>query len=355
MEKKISHYDLEVELGRGGMGQVYKAYDNTLSRTVVLKLLAPDLVADDDSRKRFLREARLASALDHPNICTIYEIAEDANQYFIAMQYVPGKTLKKVIGGKPLNLDSLLSISLQVADALAAAHATGIVHRDIKSSNIIITPRGQAKVLDFGLAKLVSEKGRTGDRPLQTDELTRLGAPLGTPSYMSPEQARGERVDHRSDIYSLGVVMYEMASGILPFKGNSHVETMHAVMHDTPKPLRELNDKLPAELIAIIDKALQKKPPDRYQTMQPMIEDLQRLSLALRLGGHGVPDGITVPFVSPKRQTAMGGLGRFWDRLMGRAPAPVADTPPSQPPAKRPETPTTQDFSLTSGPKKSLA
>src|ERR1044071_9263451 len=160
MSKLISHYRLEEEIGQGGMGRVHKAYDTTLDRTVVLKLLAPDLVAEDESRKRFLREARLASALDHPNICTIYEIAEVDNQYFIAMQFVPGKTLKKIIGSKPLNLNSLLSIALQVGDALAAAHAKGIVHRDIKSSNIIITPRGQAKVLDFGLAKLLIEKGR---------------------------------------------------------------------------------------------------------------------------------------------------------------------------------------------------
>src|ERR671926_1889164 len=171
----ISHYRLEEELGAGGMGRVHKTYDTTLDRTVVLKLLAADLVAEDESRRRFLREARLASALDHPNICTIYEIAEVDHQYFIAMQYVQGKTLKRLINGRPLSLDSVFSIALQVADALAAAHAKGIVHRDIKSSNIIITPRGQAKVLDFGLATLLNEKGRAAHPEPQQDELTRLG------------------------------------------------------------------------------------------------------------------------------------------------------------------------------------
>src|SRR3977135_4466806 len=178
MATTISHYQLEEELGAGGMGRVHIAYDKPRDRTVVLKLLAPDLMSEDESRKRFLREARLASALDHPNICTIFEIAEADNQYCIAMQHIPGKTLKKVIGSKPLSLDSVFSIALQVGDALAAAHAKGIVHRDIKSSNIIITPSGKAKVLDFGLAKLLSEKGRVEPIEAQADELTKLGTPL---------------------------------------------------------------------------------------------------------------------------------------------------------------------------------
>src|SRR4030095_1815768 len=224
MSRTISHYELHEELGRGGMGRVYKAYDTMLDRTVVLKLLASELMSEEESRKRFLREARLASALDHPNICTIFEIAEVDSQYFIAMQYVLGRTLKKVIGGKPLSLDSLFSIGLQVGDALVAAHAKGIVHRDIKSSNIIITPRGQAKVLDFGLAKLLTEKNRAEKIEKRTDELTKIGAPIGTPAYMSPEQAKGERADHRSDIFSFGVVLYEMATGRVPFKGQSNID-----------------------------------------------------------------------------------------------------------------------------------
>lgn len=325
MNKKLSHYELLEEIGLGGMGRVCKAYDTMLDRTVVLKLLAPDLMSEEDSRKRFLREARLASALDHPNICTIYEIAEVDNQYFIAMQYIPGKTLKKVIGTKPLSPDSVFSIALQVGDALAAAHAKGIVHRDIKSSNIIITPGGKAKVLDFGLAKLLSDKGRV-EVEVQADELTRLGTPLGTPSYMSPELANGERADHRSDIFSFGVVVYEMATGKLPFRGQTSVDVMHAVLHEAHKPAIEINDKLVPDMSAIIDNAIAKKPADRYQSMQPMLEDLQRLSIALRFGAQGVPDGLTTPFVVPKRQSSRGVFGQMIRGLLSRAPGSEAQT-----------------------------
>jgi len=348
MSRTISHYELQEELGQGGMGRVYKSHDTTLSRTIVLKLLAPELMLEEESRKRFLREARLASALDHPNICTIYEIAEADGQYFIAMQYVPGKTLKKVIGGKPLSLDSVFSIALQVGDALAAAHAKGIVHRDIKSSNIIITPRGQAKVLDFGLAKLLTEKGRVEAVEAQ-DELTRLGAPLGTPSYMSPEQAKGERADHRSDIFSFGVVLYEMATGKLPFKGQTNVDVMHAVLHETHKPASEINDKLPLDLCAIIDNAMAKKPAGRYQTIERMLEDAQRLSIALRFGAQGVPDGVTTPFALPKRQSSRSFISRFLSRK------PSVESQPSQLQTAIRHEPSGQDFSLTSGPKKTLA
>ncbi|HKP87888.1 MAG TPA: protein kinase [Blastocatellia bacterium] len=351
MGNTISHYRIEEELGAGGMGQVRKAYDLTLDRTVVLKLLAPDLVAEDESRKRFLREARLASALDHPNICTIYEIAEVGNQYFIAMQHVPGKTLKKVINGRSISLESLLSIALQIADALAAAHAKGIVHRDIKSSNIIITPRGQAKVLDFGLAKLLTDKERAA--ATEADELTRMGAPLGTPNYMSPEQARGERVDHRSDIYSFGVVVYEMATGKLPFKGQTNVDLMHAVLHDSYRPAIEVNDKLPPELSDIIDRAMARKPSDRYQTMQQMLEDLQRASVAVRLGAANVPDGVITPFVVPRRQASRGPISQFINRLFGRD-LPVEPQPGQAPQSTQREA-TNNELSLMSGPRKTLA
>jgi serine/threonine protein kinase len=349
MSRTISHYEMHEQLGQGGMGRVYKAYDTMLDRTVVLKLLAPELMSEEESRKRFLREARLASALDHPNICTIFEIAEVDNQYFIAMQYLPGKTLKKVIGGKPLGLDSVFSIGLQVGDALAGAHAKGIVHRDIKSSNIIITARGHAKVLDFGLAKLLTEKGRAEKIEKQPDELTKLGAPIGTPSYMSPEQAKGERADHRSDIFSFGVVLYEMATGKLPFKGQSNVDVMHAVLHQTHNPAIELNDKIPPDLSAIIDNAMAKKPTGRYQSMQPMLEDLQRLNVALRFGAQGVPDGVTTPFALPKRQTSRG----FISRLLSRKPSLEARLGQQQTALRREVS--GQDFSLTTGAKKTLA
>jgi len=350
MNKVISHYRLAEELGRGGMGTVYKAFDTTLDRTVVLKLLSPELLAQEASRKRFLREARLASALDHPNICTIYETAEADRECFIAMQYIEGRTLKRVIAGKPLSIDSLLAIALQVADAIAAAHGRGIVHRDIKSGNIIITPRGQAKVLDFGLAKLVNEKGQAVDADLQADELTRIGSPIGTPSYMSPEQARGERADHRSDIYSFGVVLYEMAAGRLPFRASSTVDMMHAVIHETPKPLTELNPDLPPALSALVERAMSKDAGDRYQSMQRLIDDLQAISHSLRPSSPGVPDGITVPYVMPSRPAASNPVSRFLSRFFARK----TDTPvqPVQLPARKEATP---DFSVTAGPKKSLA
>jgi serine/threonine-protein kinase len=350
MNQKISHYELQDEIGLGGMGRVCKAYDSMLDRTVVLKLLAPDLMSEEDSRKRFLREARLASSLDHPNICTIYEIAEADNQYFIAMQYIPGKTLKKIIGSKPLSLDSVFSIALQVGDALAAAHAKGIVHRDIKSSNIIITPGGKAKVLDFGLAKLLSDKGRA---EAQAEELTRVGTPLGTPSYMSPELANGERADHRSDIFSFGVVLYEMATGKLPFRGNTSVDVMHAVLHEPHKPAIEVNDKLPPDMSAIIDNAIAKNPADRYQSMQPMLEDLQRLSVALRFGAQGVPDGLTTPFVVPKRQSSRGVLGQLIRGLLSRSSSHDPQTGSAQAQQRR-ET-SGHDVPSSSGAKKSLA
>jgi serine/threonine protein kinase len=345
----ISHYRLEEQLGQGGMGRVSKAYDTMLDRTVVLKLLAPELMAEEESRKRFLREARLASALDHPNICMVYEIAEADHQYFIAMQYVPGKTLKKVIGGKPISTESLLSIGLQVADALEVAHSRGIIHRDIKSSNIIITPRGQAKVLDFGLAKLLTEKERVNP----PEELTRVGAPMGTPSYMSPEQARCDRVDHRSDIYSFGVVLYEMATGKMPFKADSSIDMMHAVIHDSYKPAGEINERLPQELIAVIDRAMAKRASERYQSMQQMLEDLQRLSVALRAGGQRVPDGISMPFVLPKRQLSEGAFSRFFGRLFGHQSQIEAQAAAPQPPNR--DQATGQDFSIATGPQKTIA
>ncbi len=349
----ISHYRLEEQIGQGGMGRVSKAYDTMLDRTVVLKLLAPELLAEEDSRKRFLREARLASALDHPNICMVYEIAEADHQYFIAMQYVPGKTLKKVIGGRPLSTESLLSIALQVADALEVAHSRGIIHRDIKSSNIIITPRGQAKVLDFGLAKLLTEKERT----TPSEELTRLGAPMGTPSYMSPEQARCERVDHRSDIYSFGVVLYEMATGQMPFKATSSIDMMHAVIHDPYKPAGEINRELPQGLIAIIDHAMAKRVSDRYQSMQQMLEDLRQASLVLRAGGLGVPDGISVPFVTPKRPVSQGAFSKLLGRVFGRESQVEAQVEAQAvaPPSANRDAGAQQDFSIATGPQKTIA
>jgi formylglycine-generating enzyme required for sulfatase activity/pimeloyl-ACP methyl ester carboxylesterase len=264
----LGYYVIMRLLGSGGMGQVYLAEDSRLGRKVALKLLVPALVGDGESRSRFLREARLASALDHPNICTVLDVGESAGRCFIAMQYVEGETLSRVIAGRPLPMDALLPIALQISDALAAAHQLDIVHRDVKPGNIMVTPPGLVKVLDFGLAKLLEPK--QGD-------VTGTGTLAGTPGYMSPEQARGERVDHRSDIFSFGVVLYEMATGRAPFRGDSSVDKLHAVIHQPHAPVRELNPGASPELATVIDRALAKPAGERYQSMEELAANLRRL------------------------------------------------------------------------------
>jgi len=341
--KTLGHYKLLEELGHGGMGTVYKARDLALDRIVVVKVLSPDLMADAEARRRFWREARLASALDHPNICTIYGIEEAEGYSFIVMQYIEGKTLKKLIGGRPLRLEGLLSIALQAADALATAHAQGVIHRDIKSANIMVTERGQVKILDFGLAKLI-ERSRGVEA---TAELTQVGATLGTPSYMSPEQARGERVDHRSDIFSFGVVLYEMATGRVPFKGESRVETMHAVIHERARSVRELNPRIPPSLAAIIERAIEKDPNDRYQTMADLLADLRSVAVEAGLVAR-VPDGVLAPYVPAGQLTR---LRAWWQRLRwfterGRRER----TSPSDARASA-----SVEFSLIQGPRRALA
>ena len=270
--RHVGPYSIQKQLGSGGMGEVYLAQDVRLGRNVALKLLDPGLTGDSTSRTRFIREARLASALDHVNICTIHEVGEAGGRLFIAMQHVEGETLRKVIDGRPLNLDSLLSISLQVADALAAAHARGIIHRDIKAGNIIITPRGQAKVLDFGIAKLLEQ----GEGVIEV-EVTATGQMLGTPSAMSPEQVRGREVDARTDIWSLGVVLYEMVTGRAPFEGETAGDVIALVLQKEPPPLSHYAPEAPAGLQRIISKALRKSPDERYQTVGEMLSDLREV------------------------------------------------------------------------------
>lgn len=311
VRRTLGPFRIVKRLGAGGMGEVYLAEDARLGRQVALKVLAPALVADSQSRARFLREARLASALDHPNICTIYEADEADGRYFISMQYVEGEALKQIIGGRPLSLENLLSIGLQVADALRAAHAQGIIHRDIKPNNIIITPRGQAKVLDFGLAKLLEPTGINAP-----DEVTHTGAVMGSPSYMSPEQARGERVDHRSDIFSFGVVLYEMATGQTPFKRKSQAETMNAIINEPHTPVSEMNKDVPPGLSAVIDRALAKDPGERYQSMEEMLRDLRQVvaqagSLRHLLSLAEVPGGVVVPYVPLRRRAWVARLRRW--------------------------------------------
>src|SRR5713226_5285995 len=271
----LGNYKILQKLGAGGQGTVYKATDNKLGRTVVIKVLPAELTVKETNLKRFAREARLASALDHPNICTIFDLDEAEGLHFIAMQHVEGRNVRQLVNGRPLELESALRIGIQVADALTAAHARGIIHRDIKSGNVMVTDHGQVKVLDFGLAKLLDETEAQTSGIHQT-ELTEMGVPYGTATYAAPEQARGDRVDARADIFSTGVLLYEMLTGTWPFRGKSTVDVRHAVIHDQPKSLAEARPgPTPARLQEILDRALKKSPRDRYQQISQFRDDLR--------------------------------------------------------------------------------
>lgn len=310
----ISHYEIIEQLGQGGQATAYKARDMRLSRLVVLKTLLPEQAASEDARRRFEREARLASALDHPNICTIFDIGESNGLYFIVMPFIEGRTLKEVINKQPLEMRSFLSIAIQVADAIASAHSRGIVHRDIKPTNIIVGNDGQIKVLDFGLAKMLENETESS---VNLDKsLTELGVPYGTLGYGSPEQATGERVDHRTDIFSLGVVIYEMATGQPPFTGRNRIEILHAVINDRPYPISDLVVNPPQELQNILHHAMAKRPKDRYATMAAMREDLKSLMRQVT-GEAGVPTEAMGNPVAPQHVRTTWRISSTIGRMLG--------------------------------------
>ncbi len=294
--QSLGHYRIEDKLGEGGMGVVYKARDTHLDRFVAIKVLPPERVADPERKRRFVQEAKAASALNHPNIITIHDIAQEGGVDFMVMEYVAGKTLGELIGRKGLKLSETLRCGIQMADALAAAHGAGIVHRDLKPGNVMVTESGLVKVLDFGLAKL-TEAMVGEEAPTQTAE----GAILGTLAYLSPEQAEGKRVDARSDIFSFGSVLYEMVTGRRAFQGDSNLSILTAILRDQPRPARELAEEAPADLESIVARCLRKRAGERFETAIEVKLALEKLRAATLESGCTVPSIAVLPFVNMNR------------------------------------------------------
>ena len=322
--RTIKNYEIETQLGKGGMGVVYRARDIRLNRPVALKIIAPELIGDEDRRRRFVQEARAASAINHPAIAHIYEIDEVEGLLFIAMEFVEGSTLREIAARGELDLPSAVEVVIQVADALASAHEAGIVHRDIKSDNVMVTKDGHPKILDFGLAKRLG--GGSGSDPgggfslMQTMTLahTQAGVIVGTVSYMSPEQARGLPADKRSDIFSFGVVLYEMVAGKLPFEGASVLDTMHAVAFEPAAPVMSIRAEIPWSLQRVIDTCLQKKAEDRYQDLRQAVADLKAVKREVDSGAiSGAPVAYRLKSWTHDWTRGVSKRGLLWAGILG--------------------------------------
>jgi serine/threonine-protein kinase len=350
---KINQYKILEKIGSGGQGTVYKALDTKLERPVVIKVLPPELTVKSSNFKRFQREAQLCSSLDHPNICTIYDLNESEDGlHYIAMQYVEGKNVRQLVNGRPLDLRSSLSIAIQVCDALAAAHAKGVIHRDIKAGNIMVNEHGQVKILDFGLAKLIQDEDDSAQvKPADRTDLTEIGVPYGTATYAAPEQARGDKVDLRADIFSTGVLLYEMLAGIWPFKGKTVVDVRHAVLYTQPEPIAEVRpEPIPIAVQQILDKAMAKNPKDRYQKISDMRDDLRNVL-------HDVAgDNLDVSLYTPRHIQSKNVVKRAWNFLRGKGESESPGFRSGQSSSSQPPSHVSSDLSNTmTSDKKSIA